>query len=196
MRILLALGGALALAGCVPTERVTLLAPAQEGKEIGSIAVEHGGIETLIDKANLQGRLRGERSPILRQLEQDDPAHTELMSGLPEAVVREVFKFASGQAELTGEQLQLLQTRMPGYLSRPEPQIEISAYTDVIGTEEANNGLSQRRASNVAEQLRGLGFEIDPDDVVARGEYAAQRSEKGQRGEEDENFRIVVVTVR
>ncbi len=163
---------------------------------MGAGVVEHGGEETVIDTANLQGRLRGERSPVLRQLEESDPVHTEIMDGLPEPVVVEVFKFASGQAELTGEQLELLQTRMPGYLSRPEPQIEIAAYTDVVGSEEDNNSLSQRRAATVADQIRALGFEIDPGDVVARGEYAAQRSEKGMRGEADENFRIVVVTVR
>ena len=40
MRFFLALGGALALAGCVPGERVTLLPPAQEGKDVGAVVVK------------------------------------------------------------------------------------------------------------------------------------------------------------
>ena len=200
MRYLLALGGALALAGCASGERVTLLAPVQEAKiaenDVGSVVVLHGGIETIVDSANEQAKLRGERAPRLRQLDGPDPLYTELIGNLPPPVAREVFKFDTGQSQLTGEQLELLRVLMPGYLMRPEPQIEIAAYTDVIGSEEENNALSERRAQSVAQQLRDLGFAIDPPDVVGRGEFAAQRAERGLQGLEDENFRKVEVMVR
>ena len=200
MRYLVALGGALALAGCVSGERVTLLAPVQEAKiannDVGSVAVLHGGIETVVDSAYEQAMLRGERAPRLRQLDGPDPFHTELLANLPPPVVKEKFLFNTGQSQLTGEQLEMLRAVMPGYLMRPAPQIEIAAYTDVIGSEEENNALSERRAQSVAQQLRALGFAIDAEDVVGRGEYAAQGAERGLQGLEDENFRKVEVIVR
>ena len=91
----------------------------------------------------------------------------------------------------TKDRLQALLATLP---SRPGWEVEIAAYTDSVGTEEDNLALSRRRAAAVAEQLREAGFEIEPGDVVGRGEFAA-RAALGDEVASAE-YRRVDITIR
>ena len=92
-----ALGGALALAGCVgPKERVTLLSPVQTDKAVGGVVVEYkNGGEAYLSNVNQKAHLRGERAPRFEQLDETDPLHTEIMGFLPKNLARDFFYFAT-----------------------------------------------------------------------------------------------------
>lgn len=66
--------------------------------------------------------------------------------------------FASGTAELNGGGNSNL-TKLTGFLNRyPERTAQIEGHTDSIGTEDYNQGLSQRRADAVKSYLMGQGI--------------------------------------
>lgn len=198
MRYLLALGGALALASCASGERVTLLAPVQaekiEAGDVGAVVVRHGGEETVIDSANQQAGLRGDRPPRVRQLADTDPEHAELMSNLPREQTAVSVDFAEGRSTLTADQVRGLRDWVAADGERPGREIIIRAYADAVGQEDDNLRLSQLRASAVADQLRAEGLDIDPSDAVGMGEFAA----KAETGDEvpSPKWRRVDVVVR
>lgn len=202
MRWLVALGGALILAGCVSNERVTLLDPSQtpnaEGSEMGSIVIEHDGEETVIDMANQQAHLRGEnRRPRVRQLSERTAFHSEVMGDLPRAENAVQVQFPVGVSRLTDEQIASLNAWVEWDASagpRPGGQIIVQAYADSVGGEDDNLELTQRRASSVAQQLREAGLEIDDSDIVAMGEYSAR--EKNGDEVADPEFRRVDIIIR
>ncbi|MHA7819548.1 MAG: OmpA family protein [Erythrobacter sp.] len=198
MRYILALGGALALASCASGERVTLLAPVQaekiENNDVGAVVVRHGDEETVVDSANLQASLRGDRPPRLRQLAETDPGHAELMSTLPREQTAVSIEFAEGQSTLTADQVRGLRDWVAGDGERPGREIVIRAYADSVGQEDDNLRLSEQRAAAVANQLRAEGIKITPSDAVGMGEFAA----KAETGDEvsSPKWRRVDVVVR
>ncbi|EAQ27657.1 hypothetical protein NAP1_08692 [Erythrobacter sp. NAP1] len=122
MRLILALGGALVLAGCATSkERVTLLDPAETpgsaNSEMGSVVVIHGDGETTpITMANQQAQLRGDRPPTVRQLSARSDVHSDVMAGLPLPVAAQSFTFARNTEALDSEELGKLQTFLQAYL--------------------------------------------------------------------------------
>lgn len=240
MRALLALGGALVLAGCAGGDRVTLLEPIQQDKraagQSGAVAVidpelaqlsteEYEARSTdetdlaLIDDVNEQARL-GRGTPRVRQLEEADPAHAELIAGMPLEVVVGRFGFDTGSRELSPAVLGQLTAFLSDYVTRfnarygaepekPELHVEITGFADADGyadlTDDAaitarNVELSRNRAITVYYQLMNeLGGEIPISaqniEVVGAGDYAALRESGGVRGPNDA-YRLVTVTVR
>ncbi len=182
MRGLLALGGALALAGCAANERVTLLAPVQAEKiannDRGSLVVEDeaGGTLAVIDGENQQARLRGRtRAPQLATLPETDQRHIDIVNNFPPAVGTIAVPFeVVGSMVLSEEQKTKVADDLRRALQgRPAPQIEVIGHTDSDGGSARNFEISQQRAEFVAGILRELGFEIDPADVLGRGEVLA-----------------------
>lgn len=207
MKLLLALGGALVLAGCATSkERVTLLPPAQVGKAVGGLVVEDqdGAVVGVLDAPNQQARLRGTKAPRLGVLEEPDPFYSEVMDGLPKLAARELFYFAIASDELSASELDRLQAWLADTIQeRPGLQIEIAAHTDATGSEELNNQLSQRRASAVLNQVMQrindgqIPIDGDDIDVVASGFYWARSGlAPGQDAQPDPRYRVVEVTVR
>lgn len=203
MRIILALGGALVLAGCAGySERVTLLTPAQEQKreagEVGAIAVlnEDGSDEVVIDTVNQQAELR-EGTSRVRQLGADDPLHREVMGDLPREENAASINFATGQSELTPDQIDGLRQWIAADAEagpRPGSEILVRAYADSFGPEDTNLQLSVDRARAVVAQLRAAGLDIEEDAFVGMGEFAAQRD----TGDEvrSEKWRRVDIIIR
>jgi outer membrane protein OmpA-like peptidoglycan-associated protein len=207
MRLLLALGGALALAGCATSkERVTLLSPVQDGKDVGAVVVEddEGNTLAVLDAANEQAALRGARPPKLEVLEQDNALYRELMADLPPLAARELFYFAFESDQLSASELDRLQAWLERNIQgRPGLQIDIAAHTDAMGTEDFNNRLSERRAkavlAQVMQRIADARINIDSEDiqVVASGLYWARSSlAPGEEPKDDPRYRVVVVTVR
>ena len=175
MRWPIALLGALWLAGCAASERVTLLAPAQSDKDIGAVFVEHsneaGG--TLVDKENQQARLRGqERAPDLTTLEETDPRHADVVGNFPPAVFSIPVPFLEvGKMTLTPEQIeQVKQDIMRAVEGHPAPQIEVVGHASMDGSTGRNQHVSYQRAQFVAGILKELGFEIEEADILWQGE--------------------------
>jgi len=192
-RTLLALSAALTLSACVG-DRVTLLSHS-DGGPIGSVAVlQEGKEDTVLDTENQQVRLtRG--TPRVRQLNEANPAHSELLSYLPPAPSPlGLTGFPTGEMHLSAEQIAQIRAHLSGLESRPGYQVLIRGYTDSEGSEELNSQVSQQRAEGVAAIMREAGFEIADEDVVGMGEYSAIRA----NGDEvaDGNYRRVDVVIR
>lgn len=202
MRWALALGGALALAGCAtPNERVTLLAPVQpekiESGNRGSLVVEYEGGETAITGENEQAQLRGRtRPPQLTTLDQPDPRHVAIVGNFPPDVGTLEVPFEKvGSMELSPQQTAQVTDGLRSALQgRPAPQIEVVGHTSSDGGASRNMTISLERAAFVANILRGLGFEIDDTDIIGRGEALAV-SEIGDEID-DVRYRRVDVIVR
>lgn len=196
MRAGFALAGALLLAGCVAGDRVTLL-PAAQDRDVGAVAVlSEDGTETVLDTANQQARL-SKGTPRVRQLDQTDPAYAALIADLPRGEATRAIAFGTAEFRLSDAQIAALQQWIASDEAageRPGRQFVIRAYADSFGSEEDNLALSQRRAFEVAEQLRAAGIAVDPEDVVGMGEYAAQ----AELGDEvrSQKYRRVDVVIR
>jgi len=187
-----ALAGTVLLAGCAGAERVTLLSAAQD-RPVGAVAVlgDDGG-ETVLDTANSQARL-GSGSPQVRQLRSVDPAYLELINSFPRLIEPQAIRFQTAGTNISSDQIASLKALLESLGSDLSIyQIEVAGYTDSVGSEQDNVRLSQGRAKQVADLLRAEGFEIDPNDVIGRGEYAAVR----ELGDEKQSARFRAVTIK
>lgn len=203
---LIALGGALALAGCASSkERVTLLSSAVPGKDTGAVVIEYAdGSEAYLTAANQQAKLRGEKEPRLKQFDEVDPVHAEIMTDLPKRFARENFYFATGEGTLSDTEMDRLQAFLAQNIeNRPGVEIEIAAHTDATGSEEVNDRVSQQRAMTVLGQVRkrvndaDLPIEEgDIDAVASSWHWARSALAPGETGQPDPAYRVVVVTVR
>ncbi len=75
--------------------------------------------------------------------------------------------FESGSAALTPDSYGILDQVVRSLKAYPEVRIEIAGYTDDVGKDEYNMGLSQRRAEAVKQYLVNSG--LSADRIVARG---------------------------
>src|SRR5262249_42354410 len=75
--------------------------------------------------------------------------------------------FGSGQATLTPGAMRRLQPLVTVLRAHPERQVTIEGYTDSIGSESYNLGLSQRRAEAVRDFLMQNG--VDASRIIAHG---------------------------
>ena len=169
-----------------------------EASETGALVVYHGdGQETLIETANNQANMRGDRPPRVRELGERLPIYTEVMNALPRGEKVFDLGFAENASTLTEEQIVYLQDRIAEDLEqgpRPGAQILVLAFADSVGSEEDNLALSERRALAVAEQLKAAGLTIEPSDIGGMGEYEARRVNGDEV--EDSKFRRVYVIIR
>lgn len=184
----------IALTACATPHKVTLL-PHSDGGPVGSVAVlGEDGSETVLDQVNQQARLSRNGARV-RQLEQSDPAHAELISSLPAPPSPLVLTdFPTGRISLSEAQVASIRQHFQGLEDRPGYQIEIRGYTDSEGSEGRNRTVSQGRADGVAEIIRGLGFEIAAEDIIGMSEFEAVR----RNGDEvqDPGFRRVDIVIR
>ncbi len=75
--------------------------------------------------------------------------------------------FAFDSAELTGPAQQELQSLMSKLSDARVASVKVIGHTDSVGTDNYNQGLSERRASSVAEYLIGHG--LAPSRVTSQG---------------------------
>ncbi|MEP0393477.1 MAG: OmpA family protein [Erythrobacter sp.] len=197
---------ALALAGCsVAKERVTLLSPAQDGKDIGGVVIEYDdGREAYLGFDSQQAKLRGEKVPhLVRQYDEADPFYSDLASSLPANVVREYFYFALGKDELAPAELDRLQAWLNENIqNRPGLSVEIAAHTDVSGGEELNTGLAKRRAAEVRKQVEErikegqIAVKSEDIEELPGSLWWAQSIIDSGQNYVPEDYRVAVVTIR
>lgn len=100
--------------------------------------------------------------------------------------------FATGRSDLQGTSDHSIDTLTTYLKSHPERNVRIEGYTDSVGGEDFNQGLSERRASSVANALERRG--IDAQRVMSQGygesfPVASNASATGRQ----ENRRVEVV---
>jgi outer membrane protein OmpA-like peptidoglycan-associated protein len=202
----MALGGALAMAGCSTSkERVTLLSPSQAGKDAGGVVIEFDDGEGFVSEVGQQVKLRGKKQPYInRGFDKTDPFYRELMRDLPKGAARDYFYFNLGEGTLSDTEMDRLQAFLSeSIVDRPGLEIEIAAHTDATGDEEVNDRVSDQRAKTVLGQVlervnaSQLSVTEDDIDVVASSwHWARSRLQPGEVGQPNRDYRVVVVTVR
>lgn len=226
MRALVVLAGGLALTACASTERVTLLSPAQAGKQaacaqasagatapdgsaivcpVGGVEITHNkGRVSYISEANQQAHFSRSRSVRVRNVDEGNPLYGEVMGGLPIEPVTDNFYFATGKSELAPEELERLRVWLNEALAgRVGAEIEITAHTDATGDEAINNRVSLGRAETVRDQVYSVidaggipALKEDVQSVAGSWHWARSFMRPGEVAQPDERFRVVVVTVR
>ena len=191
---LLALSGAIALGGCAGD--MLTLSENEEGEATGAVAIldpvtgeERAVLNTKLTEAKLVNR------PKPRAVKELKSAYTTLLGNLPPRAGTFVFLFGSNETRIPEAQRGKLDDIKNALDKRPGAQIEVAGFTDRDGKEDYNDEVSKKRALDVIAELRELGFPVDPEDAVGRGERAAQAA-----GDPDDYindlFRKVEVIVR
>jgi outer membrane protein OmpA-like peptidoglycan-associated protein len=100
--------------------------------------------------------------------------------------------FASGRAELRSSASANL-GRLTTFLNTyPERTAVIEGYTDDVGTEDANQGLSQRRADSVRSYLVGQGVGMQRLVAVGKGESSPVADNTSDSGRQ-QNRRVEII---
>jgi len=194
LRRLSALAMAGLLAGCA-TPSLTLL-PSEEGKQ-GAVAVlEADGrpVETVVDELNSRTSLT--HRPKTRAIDPDrlSARNRELLAELPPAPVRLTLYFKEGTTELTPDSRAGLDFLKAEVARRAGAEVQVTGYTDTLGSDEDNDDLSQRRAEEILEALAAQGIDRRLMSAVGRGERNLR--EPTADGVSNPANRRVVVIVR
>lgn len=169
-RLLAPLAASVLLAGCA-TPSLTLL-PSEEGKQ-GAVAVlEENGrpMETVVSELNSRTTLSG--TPRTRAI---DPSkltarQRSLLQTLPPPPVRLTLYFLEGTTALTPDSAPGLDFLTREVSERPGAEVQVTGYTDTLGSADDNDRLSQQRAEQVLAILAAQGISPDMLNAVGRGE--------------------------
>ena len=193
-RVLLVIAATGLLAGCA-TPSLTLL-PSEEGKQ-GAVAVleENGrAVDMVVSELNSRTNLSG--SPRTRSIDPSKLSARQLalLQTLPPPPARLTLYFQEGTTRLTPESAPGLDFLKAQVRERPGAEVQVTGYTDTLGSADDNDALSQRRAEEVLSALADQGLDRAMMSAVGRGERELRvKTEDGVR--EPANRRVVV-TVR
>jgi outer membrane protein OmpA-like peptidoglycan-associated protein len=188
---LLPLGAALALAGCAK-DRVTLLDNEDPGEQFAIADITDPGNERALDAQLTELDLGSKSRP--RTLSKVRKSDVSLIGSLPPKAREFQIVFPVGSSRIPLDQRGRLEEIRNELAIRPGAQIEVAGFTDSLGDEALNNGISLDRARGVADELRQFGFAVAADDVIGRGEYDARAALGDEKA--DDKFRRAVVIVR
>ena len=147
---------------------VTLL-PSPDGS-IGKVVVQGQRGEQLLTQAQQGVFLDGSKPPFAvsaEQLERDFGASMKARPALPEQFL---LYFEQGGAQLTAESKSLLPRIVERALSRLAVDMSVIGHSDTQGAANANEALALKRATAIAEQLRGLGLKDTVMVIESHGE--------------------------
>ena len=159
------------LSGCAPVVTRVVLLPDDLGKPSAVDVKTAAGIQRLskpyqtaeIDKDG-QVALSATDSQAVKE------RYGALLAQRPAAEVQFLLYFETGGAQLTAQSKAIVPEILTHARSRPGGEIIVLAHTDRVGSLEANDALSLRRAQAIRELCVAQGFKPDLVDAVGRGE--------------------------
>jgi outer membrane protein OmpA-like peptidoglycan-associated protein len=158
---------ALLLNACAHNAGTIVLLPEKDGRDT-SVVVKVRGSEVVLDRpyAAVRGSIFGLRPY------QSSPQEVEAMFGpalaaQPARPVRFTLHFVAGKDEFTDESKQVVDSVFSEIAKRPVPDVTVVGHTDLVGTDQANDALSQQRAETVRAALIARG--VAPENIVAIG---------------------------
>ena len=161
----------LALAGCV-TSSVVLL-PEEDGGhgEIALLPKDGKGSETLMKDANSRATLGGGQ-PSIRPLGAKGlkPEEAALLASLPPPPKAFTLYFNEGTTELAPDSTGALEKIRAEVARRPGAEVQVTGYTDTVGSGPDNDLLSRKRADEIVNWLATKGFDRRMMSAVGRGE--------------------------
>jgi outer membrane protein OmpA-like peptidoglycan-associated protein len=159
------------LSGCSHSSLVLL---PDEGGGHGQVAIlESGGQagETVVNEANSRTSL-GSRQPAIRPLGAHGlkPEEALLLNQMPPAAKSFTLYFLEATTTLTPESAPALDELHAEIAKRPGAEVQVTGYTDTVGSEVDNDALSQGRAEEILNLLVTKGFDRSIMSAVGRGE--------------------------
>lgn len=151
-------------------DRVVLL-PNADGST-GAVVVRSSAGERVIDSAYRSAEVRRDGAITLRE---EDPAavrarYRDALDAQPSAPASFTVNFRSGTNDLTPESQPVLQLLRAELARRPVPELQVIGHTDRVGSVQANDELSRRRADAVKVMLVNTGIPAEQIETSGRGE--------------------------
>jgi len=158
----------LLLGGCV-SERVVLL-PAADGRPTAIVVRDSRG-EVVLDQPFAGVERRGNEFKALKSSEIEVKA--KFGAALAAQPVRPrsfILYFEGGSERLTADSVAELTVIKREIAERPASEVLVIGHTDTVGGAEANDNLSQKRATAVREILIAAGVPAQKIETAGRGE--------------------------
>jgi adhesin transport system outer membrane protein len=172
----LAAAAALLLGACAaplppppPPQSYVALLPSPDGS-IGKVVVQGQRGEQVLTQAQQGALLDGSQPPFAvsaERLQRDFGAAMQARPALPEQFL---LYFETGGLELTAESKALLARIVERALARTSLDMSVIGHTDTQGAAATNEALALKRATAIAEQLRGLGLKDAQMSIESHGE--------------------------
>lgn len=167
-RWLLAASAMLLLGGCV-SERVVLL-PAPDGRPT-AITVRDSRGEVVLDEPFAGVERRGNEFKTLKSSEAEVEAKFgAALAAQPKRPRSFIVYFEGGSDILTAASAAELLAIKREIAERPASEVMVIGHTDTVGSTDANDKLSQKRAAAVREILVAAGVPAQKIETAGRGE--------------------------
>lgn len=157
------------LGGCATPERVVLL-PEAGGKSTAITVTGKTGSAVLAEPYAQAIVSANETTTGRVDADWVSTRYGEVMKATPAPPQKLLLYFASGSNELTPESARLLATIRRELAARPAPELLVIGHTDRVGTLEANDALSAKRAEFIRDQLVTIGIAAGMITTIGRGE--------------------------
>lgn len=168
------------LVGCAspppppPSVRVVLLPQTDASGQALATAVNvtTGAQTQSLDKPLAMAELdsKGQLSQRIATLDEIQARYGDVLKIQPPSPEVFVLRFVSGKSELTPESAAELPRLIALAQSRAGGEILVVGHTDRVGTVDANDKLSARRAQAIADLIKAQGFSADLITAYGRGE--------------------------
>jgi len=93
----------------------------------------------------------------------------DALQAMPQRPASYILYFLNNSDQLTPESQATLAALTQDVVSRPVPEVAVIGYTDLVGSDEYNDALSQQRAQVVADMLRQANMKSQSLEIVGRG---------------------------
>ena len=176
-----AIGLAIALAGCAEppkpkpkpkpqySERVILL-PSRDGRPSAIVIKRATGEQELASPYQALELASGKELPAQVSPAEVAKRYGGVLAVQPARPFSYALFFRTGTAELTAQSKASLNDVREKIKGFPAAQVTVIGHTDRVGTPEANDALSLKRAGAVREMLVQIGIPRDAIEIVGRGE--------------------------
>lgn len=179
MKAALTLIPALLLAGCAQppkpppkpqySERIILL-PNKDGRPSAVVVKRATGEHELAAPYESIGLAAGAERPVEASAEEVQQRYGPVLAVQPARPFSYTLYFMTARTELTPQSrasLNEVREKIKGF---PAAQVSVIGHTDRVGTVEANDALSLKRAAVIRDMLIEIGIPRDAIEVVGRGE--------------------------
>jgi OOP family OmpA-OmpF porin len=156
--------------GDAPTDRVVLLP--DDGGKAGRLVVKSAAGEETLSTAYAGARIAADGR--IEQRAEDATEvrrrYADVLGAQPPKPMGYRVYFVSGGENLTPESTSAIAELKSALAQRPAPEIMVVGHTDRVGTLEANDALSIKRAEAVRQLLIGEGVPASAIETAGRGE--------------------------
>lgn len=151
---------------------IVTVVPATADGHIGAVVINPGPKQIILNTTYGSVRVDEDRDPVTftSSAAAVDTVFAQTRRAQPEAPISYTAFFILGTDDLNPESLDVLNQVLAESRRRASSEITVIGHTDRVGTDEANDALSQQRAERIREQLIRLGVREDIIFATGRGE--------------------------